>query len=107
MDSHWSSKINWNFAESLEVLVGEEIRQALVSRAVNNQPVGSFLWVVRRKKQNGFSEIRVAKARMRHQKLASQIRNFTTRWSHIKNLGSDHLLFKGGVSNCPEVYIYE
>ena len=44
---------------------------------------------------------------MCHQKLPRQIRNFTTGWSHIQNLGSDYLLFKDGVSNCPEVPLHE
>ena len=28
-------------------------------------------------------------------------------WSHTQNLGSDHLLFKDGASNCPEVPLHE
>jgi hypothetical protein len=47
MDSHRSSKINRNIAQGVEVLVGEEIGQTLVSRAINDKTVGSILWVVR------------------------------------------------------------
>lgn len=103
MDSHRSPKKNRDIAKSVEVMVRKKIDEALIGRPINNKAMRSFLCVMCGKKQNRFAEIRVAKGRMRHQKLPRQIRNITTRWSHTQNLGSDHLLFKNGVIYCPEV----
>ena len=47
MDSHRSSKINRNIAQSVEVVVGEEVDQTLVGRAINDKPMGSILGVMR------------------------------------------------------------
>ena len=47
MDSHRSSKINRNIAQSVEVVVGEEVDQALISRAVNDESMSSILRIMR------------------------------------------------------------
>src|SRR6476646_1313884 len=101
MRSNRPSDVKGNSTESVQLVIREKIGQTFVSRTVQHQAMCSLLGVMSRKKEDGLAKIGVTQVRMRHQKLARQIWNFTTGWAHCQNLGSDYLLFKGGVINCP------
>src|SRR6478672_3104143 len=95
--------VNRNSTESIQLVIRKKIGKTFVRRTVQDQAMRSLLGVMSRTRGAGYARIGVTQARMRHQKLAGQIWNFTSGWAHCQNLGSDYLLFKGGVSNCPEV----
>ena len=101
MRTNRASEINRNLAERIQFVIRKEIGKAFIRRAIQNEAVRSFLAVMGRKKQYRLAEIRVVQIRMCYQKLTRKIWNFTAGWTHIQNLGSDYLLFKDGVSNCP------
>src|ERR1700751_3856314 len=70
--THWSAKINRNFAKPFEVTIRKKVDQIFIGRTIQNQTMRALLRVVRRKEQYGFAKIRVTETRVRNQELPAK-----------------------------------